>query len=306
MIEIPRHIARIFHAPLGPRLVNRLRLYALLIRLNRPIGIYLLLWPTLWALWISSEGRPDPKVLTVFALGVVLMRSAGCAINDYADRNIDPLVKRTRNRPIASGLIKPEEALAVFTVLSLLAFLLVMLMNPLTIGLAVLGVLLAGSYPFMKRFHHLPQVHLGVAFGWAVPMAFAAQTNQFPTPVAWLLFLATVLWATAYDTMYAMADRDDDTKIGVKSTAILFGEWDRLIVGIIQTLLIMGLILVGHHANLGILYYLGLAVAAGLAIYQQRLIAQRDPEKCFQAFLNNHYFGMAVFAGIALHYVLAG
>jgi len=304
MPEIPRHIARMFHAPLGPRLINRLRLYALLIRLNRPIGIYLLLWPTLWALWIASEGRPDPKILTVFTLGVVLMRSAGCAINDYADRSIDPLVTRTRNRPIASGQIKPEEALAVFAVLSLLAFLLVMLMNTLTIWLAVVGVLLAGSYPFMKRFHHLPQVHLGIAFGWAVPMAFAAQTDQFPPPIAWLLFVATVLWATAYDTMYAMADREDDIKIGVKSTAILFGESDRLVVGMVQTMLLSCLILVGHRANLGILYYLGLGVAASLAIHQQRLIAHRDPENCFRAFLNNHYFGMAIFVGIALHYLL--
>lgn len=304
MPEIPRYFARIFHTSLGLRLSNRLWQYALLIRLNRPIGIYLLLWPTLWALWIASEGQPDLNVLIVFTLGVVLMRSAGCAINDYADRNIDPLVTRTRDRPIACGQIKPEEALAVFAVLSLLAFFLVMLMNTLTIGLAVVGVVLAGSYPFMKRFHYLPQVHLGIAFGWAVPMAFAAQTDQFPPPVAWLLFIATILWATAYDTMYAMADREDDIFIGVKSTAILFGESDRLIVGIIQILLFSSLILVGHHANLGVYYYLGLGIAASLAIYQHRLIAHREPAKCFRAFLNNNYFGMAIFVGIALHYVM--
>ncbi len=304
MPEIPRHFARIFNKPLGSRLLNRLRQYALLIRLNRPIGIYLLLWPTLWALWIASEGRPDPKVLIVFSLGVVLMRSAGCAVNDYADRNIDPLVTRTRNRPIACGQVKPEEALMVFAVLSLLAFLLVMLMNTLTIWLAVVGVLLAGSYPFMKRFHYLPQVHLGIAFGWAVPMAFAAQTDQIPPPVAWLLFIATILWATVYDTIYAMADREDDMNIGVKSTAILFGDSDRLIVGIIQIMLFFCLILVGHRANLGVYYYLGLGIATSLAIYQQRLIADREPAQCFHAFLNNHYFGMAIFAGIALHYAM--
>ena len=305
MPEIPRPFARILHTPLGTRVSNRLWQYALLIRLNRPIGIYLLLWPTLWALWIASEGRPDSKVLIVFCLGVVLMRSAGCAVNDYADRNIDPLVRRTQNRPVASGQVKPQEALTVFAVLSLLAFLLVMLMNALTIWLAVVGVLLAGSYPYMKRFHNLPQLHLGIAFGWSVPMAFAAQTDQFPPPIAWLLFLATVLWAMAYDTMYAMTDREDDVKIGVKSTAILFGESDRLIVGIIQTLLIFCLIIVGYLAELGIPYYLGLAVAASLAIYQQRLIAHREPDKCLRAFLNNHYFGMAIFGGIALHFVVS-
>lgn len=306
MTSIRHHIEGLCNTPSCQRILDRLAQYAQLIRLDRPIGIYLLLWPTLWALWIAGQGRPDLKVLIVFVLGVILMRSAGCAINDFADRDIDPLVERTRNRPLARGTVTAKEALLVFAVLSLLAFSLVLLMNRLTILMALVGVVLAGSYPFMKRLHHLPQVHLGATFGWAVPMAFAAQTDEFPPAVAWLLFVATVLWATAYDTMYAMADREDDIKIGVKSTAILFGGADRLIVGILQSLLLVDLILIGQQAPLGVYYHLGLAVAALLALYQQRLIAERKPAACFRAFLNNNYFGMAVFAGIALHYVFLG
>ncbi len=286
------------------RLRERLGLYALLVRLDRPIGIYLLLWPTLWALWIAGQGRPDPKVLTVFVLGVILMRSAGCAINDYADRHIDPQVERTKHRPLARGEIRPREALAVFAVLALAAFALVSLLNTLTILMSLVGVALAGSYPFMKRFHHLPQVHLGAAFGWAVPMAFTAQTGELPSPAGWLLFIATVLWATAYDTMYAMADREDDLRIGVKSTAILFGEADRAIIAFMQALLIIDLVLVGVQAGLGPAYNSGVAVAAVLAVYQQGLIARREPTQCFRAFLNNNYLGMAVFAGILAHYLL--
>jgi 4-hydroxybenzoate polyprenyltransferase len=291
-------------SPLCLRLRERLALYALLVRLDRPIGIYLLLWPTLWALWIAGQGSPDPKVLSVFVLGVILMRSAGCAINDYADRHIDPQVERTKDRPLARGEVTPKEALAVFAVLALTAFALVSLLNTLTMLMSLVGVVLAGSYPFMKRFHHLPQVHLGATFGWAVPMAFTAQTGQLPSPAGWLLFIATVLWATAYDTMYAMADREDDIRIGVKSTAILFGDADRAIIAFLQTLLIIDLVLVGGQAGLGPLYYLGVAVAATLALYQQRLIARQEPAQCFRAFLNNNYLGMAVFGGILAHYLL--
>jgi len=276
--------------------------YAYLMRLHKPIGIYLLLWPTLWALWVASEGRPDLLVLFVFVSGVVLMRSAGCVINDYADRNFDPHVLRTKDRPIAAGHVSPKEALLLFCVLCIVAFGLVLLMNSLTIWLSLAGVLLAATYPFMKRYTHLPQVHLGAAFGWAVPMAFAAQTGEVPK-VAWLLFVATVLWATAYDTMYGMVDREDDLKIGVKSTAILFGDSDRIIIAIIQFLALAALLLVGYTAALGAYYYFGLLLASSLALYQQYLIRDREPKACFQAFLNNNWFGAAVFAGVVLDYL---
>ena len=275
--------------------------YAQLIRLDKPIGILLLLWPTLIALWIAAEGWPDPLVLTVFTIGVILMRSAGCAINDYADRHIDSKVKRTKQRPLTSGKISEKEALLVFASLSLMAFALVLLMNELTIWMSLGGVILAASYPFMKRYHYLPQVHLGAAFGWAVPMAYTAQANEITT-ITWLIFLATVLWATAYDTMYAMVDYDDDIKIGVKSTAILFGNQDRLIIGIIQLLLILNLLLIGHRAGLSGFYYLGVSAACLFAIYQQYLIKDRDRELCFKAFLNNNWFGMVLFAGVFLDY----
>jgi 4-hydroxybenzoate polyprenyltransferase len=282
---------------------DRLTQYAQLMRLDRPIGIFLLMWPMLWALWIASKGNPNLLVLLVFASGVVLMRSAGCVINDYADRKFDPHVERTRDRPIAAGRVKPKEALALFAVLCLTAFGLVLLMNRLTIMLSFAGVVLAALYPFMKRFTHLPQVLLGMAFGWAVPMAFAAQTGEVPK-VAWLLFVATVLWATAYDTMYSMVDRKDDLKIGVKSTAILFGEADRAIIATIQILLLAALLMVGQTAGLGGYYYFGLLLAAGLALYQQYLIREREPRACFQAFLNNNWFGAAVFTGIFLDYLV--
>lgn len=281
---------------------DRLLQYAYLMRLHKPIGIYLLLWPTLWALWIAGEGRPDLKVLMVFVAGVVLMRSAGCVINDYADRDFDPHVARTRNRPIAAGRVSPREALLLFLGLCLTALSLVLLMNSLTVWLSLVGGLLAASYPFMKRYTHLPQVYLGAAFGWAVPMAFAAQTGEVPR-AAWLLFLATVLWATAYDTMYGMVDRDEDRKIGVKSTAILFGDADRTIIGIIQFLSLSALALAGQSAGLGGYYYFGLLLAAGLAVYQQFLIRDRQPEQCFKAFLNNNWFGAAVFSGIILEFL---
>lgn len=287
------------------KITERLHQYVLLTRLNRPIGILLLLWPTLWALWIAGDGRPDTQVFIVFVLGVILMRSAGCVINDYADRNIDAHVKRTANRPLAAGRVSKKEALILFAILSLAAFALVLLMNTLTILLSCAGVLLAASYPYAKRYTHLPQVHLGAAFGWAVPMAFAAQTNSVP-PVAWLLFIATVLWATVYDTMYAMVDRADDLRIGVKSTAILFGDADRLFIALIQITLLTVLILIGMQLNMSIYYYLSLLIASCFALYQQYLIRYRDPAHCFQAFLNNNWFGLAVFTGIALHYLLRG
>lgn len=281
--------------------IKRLKLYAQLIRLDRPIGILLLLWPTLWALWIAAQGIPDTTVLLVFIAGVILMRSAGCAINDFADREIDPHVARTKNRPLAAGKISTQETVAVFAVLSLTAFSLVLMMNTLTIWLSVVGLALAVSYPFMKRYHYLPQVHLGAAFGWSVPMAFTAQANEF-TALTWLLFMATILWATAYDTLYAMADREEDLKIGVKSTAILFGNNDRLIVGILQALLLLDLWLIGRQAELGLYYWLGLTLGGSTFIYQHFLIQQRQPQQCMRAFLNNNWFGLTVFAGIAIDY----
>ncbi len=286
-------------------LAQRLWQYARLIRLDKPIGILLLLWPTLIALWIAAGGWPDTTVLLVFVAGVILMRSAGCAINDYADRHIDNRVQRTKDRPLTSGKISEKEALLVFATLSISAFLLVLLMNKLTIYMSFVGVALAASYPFMKRHHFLPQVHLGAAFGWAVPMAFTAQANEV-TSITWLLFIATVLWATAYDTMYAMVDREDDLKIRVKSTAILFDTADKLIIGIIQGLLIACLLVIGHRAELGGFYYCGVFLATGFAIWQQYLIRNRLPADCFQAFLNNNWFGLVLFTGIFLDYQIGG
>ena len=289
------------HSPLA----IKLRLYAQLIRLDKPIGILLLLWPTLIALWIAAGGWPDLDVLFVFVAGVFLMRSAGCAINDYADRHIDCKVKRTKDRPLTSGKITEKEALIVFAVLCITAFILVLFMNTLTIIMSLGGLVLAASYPFMKRHHYLPQVHLGAAFGWAVPMAYTAQSNEI-TPITWLLFIATVLWATAYDTMYAMVDREDDLKIGVKSTAILFESADKLIIGIIQATLILCLIMIGQQAELGGFYYTAVLLASGLAIWQQYLIRHRQPAQCFQAFLNNNWFGLVLFVGVFLEYQIGG
>jgi len=283
------------------RVLERGLQYYLLMRFDRPIGIFLLLWPTLWALWIAAEGIPDGWVLTVFVSGVVLMRAAGCVINDVADRDFDPYVSRTRGRPIAAGRVSVKEAMGLFIVLCLLAFALVLTMNNLTIMLAFAGVLLAAIYPFVKRYTHLPQVFLGMAFGWSVPMAFAAQTGTVPI-VAWLLFIATVLWATAYDTMYAMVDRADDIRIGVKSTAILFGDADRIIIALIQGLLLLVLIMIGQRLALGTYFYAGLLIATVLLVYQQFLIQARVPDRCFRAFLNNNWLGAAVFAGLVLQY----
>lgn len=279
----------------------RIKDYVILMRLHRPIGILLLLWPTLWALWIAAAGSPDPRVAVVFVLGVVLMRSAGCVINDYADRDFDPHVARTRDRPIAAGRVTPKEALALFVVLCLAAFALVLLMNTLTIALSVIGALLAASYPFTKRYTQLPQFYLGAAFGWSIPMAFAAQTGAIPD-IAWVLFGANVFWSVAYDTQYAMVDRDDDLKVGVKSTAILLGDWDRIFVGASHLLTIVLLAAVGRMAGLGLMYYAGLVVAGAIAGYQQGLIRRREPQACFRAFLNNNYFGAAIFVGLLLDY----
>lgn len=281
------------------RLVERVFTYAVLMRLDRPIGILLLLWPTLWALWIAGEGRPHVKTVVIFVLGVMLMRSAGCVINDYADRGFDRHVSRTRERPLASGKVQPREALILFVALCVVAFGLVLLTNALTVLMSFVGAGLAAVYPFMKRYTYMPQVVLGMAFGWAVPMGFAAETGAVPA-VAWLLFLATVLWAVAYDTMYAMVDRADDIKIGVKSTAILFGDLDRAIIGAIQLSVLVVLSMAGDHAHLGGGFWFGLAVAGALAVYQQVLIKGREPDKCFKAFLNNSWFGLAVFIGVLL------
>jgi 4-hydroxybenzoate polyprenyltransferase len=281
---------------------DRLYQYYLLARFDRPIGILLLLWPTLWALWIAAEGRPDPYVLFVFVSGVVLMRAAGCVINDYADRDFDPHVARTRLRPIAAGKVTPREALIVFVALCLSAFGLVLSLNKFTIALSFGGAALATVYPFTKRYTHLPQVVLGMAFGWAVPMAFAAQTNSLPK-IAWLLYVITIIWAVVYDTMYAMVDREDDLKVGVKSTAILFGDADRLIIGLLQLLMFAGLLLLGQQMGLAYSYHIGVVFAASFAIWHQWLIHGRDPRRCFKAFLSNNRVGMLIFAGLVLEYL---
>ena len=289
-----------------PHLTERLADYLRLMRLHRPIGAFLLLWPTLWGIWIASEGRPDPLILLVFVVGVFLMRSAGCVINDYADRDFDPFVQRTRDRPLATGRVTPSEALVLFFALCLVSFGLVLLMNRLTVLLSVAAVALAVTYPFMKRYHHLPQVHLGVAFGWGVPMAFTAETGGWPPAVAWVLLAAVVLWAVAYDTLYAMVDREYDPRIGVKSTAILFGSADLAVVAGVHVAVLLLLVAVGRLAALRWPYYASLVVAAGLAVYQLWLARDRDPARCFRAFLHNNWLGAAVFAGIVASYALEG
>ena len=256
--------------------------YARLVRLDRPVGVWLLLWPTLWALWIASRGRPDEHVFVVFTLGVLLMRSAGCAINDFADRRYDPHVARTENRPLASGRVSPAEALLVCAILSLLALALVLTLNSLTIRYALGGALLTVVYPFLKRFFPLPQVWLGAAFSWSVPMAFAAQTQQVPR-LGWLLFAAGVLWTAAYDTMYAMVDRDDDLKLGIKSAAITFGDADRWVLAALQAMVLYALWLAGLQAGLTRWFRVALAIGAGLFAWQQWLIRGRAPQPCFRA-----------------------
>lgn len=282
---------------------ERLSRYAELVRLNRPIGILLLLWPALCALWIAGDGRPDVMVVLVFVAGTILMRSAGCAINDFADRNLDGHVARTSQRPLASGRVSPAEAVGIFLVLSLTAFLLVLLLNVQTILMSLAAAALAATYPFMKRYTHYPQVVLGAAFGWAVPMAFTALQGQVPSE-AWVLFVATLMWAVIYDTMYAMVDREDDLKVGIKSTAIAFGIHDRFVIGVLQLVMLALLVTVGLLAERGALFYLGILVAGGLFMYQQYLIREREPSACFRAFLNNNYVGLSLFLAVALDYLV--
>jgi 4-hydroxybenzoate polyprenyltransferase len=296
--------------PLHERLLHSLPLrgrwrhYLRLMRVDRPIGTLLLLWPTLWALWLAAGGWPRWDVLAIFCLGVFLMRSAGCVINDFADRRVDGYVQRTAQRPLATGAVGSREALVLFVALCALAFVLVLFTNRLTILLAFVAVALAATYPFMKRYTHLPQVVLGAAFGWSVPMAFAAQTGEVPR-AAWLVFSANLLWTIAYDTFYAMVDRDDDLKVGIKSTAILFGDDDRLITASLQVLTLLTLIFVGVQFKLAYWYYVSLIFVTALFVHQQWLIRERRRDLCFRAFLDNNRVGAVIFAGIFLHY-LAG
>ena len=285
------------------QLANQFPHYVRLMRLDKPIGILLLLWPTLWSLWLAAKGLPRWDLLVIFTLGVIVMRSAGCVINDFADREIDGKVHRTQNRPLATGAINPRSALILFTALCLIAFGLVMLTDPLTIKLSVGGLVLAASYPFMKRYTHLPQVVLGAAFAWGIPMAYAAQAGALKQDM-WLIYLAVVLWTVVYDTFYAMVDRADDLKIGVKSTAILFGDQDRFITGALQLMTLYSLVLIGQRFGLGFYYNLSLVVVIALFGYQQWLIRFREPGACFKAFLNNNWVGMAVFIGIAVDLVM--
>lgn len=281
------------------RLIKELSAYLRLMRFHRPIGILLLLWPTLWALWLAGEGHPNKSVLVIFVLGVIIMRAAGCIINDVADRHVDGHVKRTAMRPLASGEIPLRNALILFVVLMCCAFLLVLMCNRLTIELAFIGAALAIIYPFLKRVTHLPQFGLGLAFSWGVPMAFAAQLNAVPAS-AWLLFLAGCIWSVIYDTFYAMADREEDVKVGIKSTAILFGRHDRVITTLLQLAFIAALIMVGNVFMLNEFYFVSLAIASLFFMYQQQLIQSRNPANYFAAFLNNNWVGLVVFIGIIL------
>ena len=286
---------------LAPGFVNQLQNYVRLMRLDKPIGVWLLLWPTLWALWLAGEGHPDQGLFVVFVLGVFVMRSAGCVLNDYADRKIDPYVERTRTRPIASGAVTPFEALILFAALSLIAIGLATMLNGQAQLLAIVAAGLTIAYPFIKRFVSIPHFVLGAAFGWAVPMAFAAQTGETPQ-LAWLVFSVALIWAVVYDTFYAMVDREDDIKVGVKSTAILFGDLDLIVIAGLQTLMLLALFFVGLHATLGFWYFASVAVAGCLMAYHLWLARDRQPAGCFAAFLHNHIIGLVVFVGIVLHY----
>jgi 4-hydroxybenzoate polyprenyltransferase len=274
-----------------------------LIRIDKPIGTLLLLWPTLWALWIAAGGVPDWDLLCIFTLGTILMRSAGCIVNDLADRHWDGEVNRTRGRPLVTGAVTVNEARLLFLALLVAAFVLVLFTNALTVKLSFAAVALASTYPFMKRYTQLPQLVLGAAFSWGIPMAFAAQTAGLP-PALWLIYFANLFWTMAYDTKYAMVDRDDDLVVGIKSSAILFGQHDRLIIGLLQVAFLALMAEVGVLFGLGILYYLGLATAAVLCAYHQYLIRHRDPDACFKAFLHNNWVGTVIFFGLALDYAL--
>lgn len=284
------------------RMFEKLVDYGQLIRLDKPIGTVLLLWPTLWGLWIAGEGQPAAKNVIIFVAGVFIMRSAGCVINDIADRDIDRHVARTRQRPLTSGRVSLKEAIGLFITFCLVALLLVLNLNLKAILLSLIGAVLAACYPFMKRFTHLPQVFLGVAFAWGIPMAFAAQTNSLPA-ICWWLMLANIFWVVAYDTMYAMADKHDDMKIGVKSTAILFGKYDRTLILVCQILVLGILVFIGRMLALNHFYYLLLALSGVFAIFQASLYFTREPQKCFRAFLNNAWFGGFVFFGIVLAFL---
>jgi len=282
---------------------RRVEEYALLARLDRPIGTWLLLWPALWALWIAGAGKPHPKILMVFIAGVFIMRAAGCVINDYADRNIDPHVRRTRDRPLAARRVSPREALYLFAILIVAALYLVTRLDLLTVELACIGALLTVSYPFVKRVFPMPQLYLGISFGgWSVPMAFAAERGAVPR-VAWVLYIAAVMWAAIYDTMYAMVDREDDLKIGVKSSAILFADMDKLLIGVMQAMMLFALVLAGRSMHFGQWYEAGIVAAGALFVYQQWLIRKREPAGCLKAFFNNNYVGMVIFVGILLQYL---
>jgi 4-hydroxybenzoate polyprenyltransferase len=288
-------------ATFAPEIVSQLRNYGKLMRIDKPIGTWLLLWPTLWALWLAGDGAPDQGLFVVFVAGVFVMRSAGCVLNDFVDRKIDPYVERTRTRPLASGAVAPFEALTLFVALGLIAIGLATMLNRQAQLLAVVGAVLTVAYPFIKRYVSIPQFVLGAAFGWAAPMAFAAQTGETPE-LAWLVFGTALIWAVIYDTFYAMVDREDDKKIGIKSTAVLFGEVDLFMIAGLQGLMVVALVLIGYRAELGFWYYLSVVLAAGMMAWHLWLARDRKPEGCFQAFLKNHYIGMVVFIGIVLHY----
>ncbi len=290
---------------LTTELVTQARQYASLMRLDKPIGIWLLLWPTLWGLWIAGDGHPDPHIFLVFVIGVVVMRSAGCVINDFADRNIDNQVSRTQDRPLANGSVAPAEALVLFFALGLIAIALVLTLDLLTQTLAIVAAVLTVLYPFMKRLIAAPQLILGAAFGWSIPMAFAAQSGEIPR-LAWLIWLAVVVWAVIYDTIYAMVDREEDLRLGVKSTAILFASADVFIITLLQIILMLAFWLIGAAANLGSWYFSSTLVAGLFFIYQYLLIRRRQPDDCFRAFLNNHYVGATIFVGILLDYTFSG
>ena len=284
---------------------ERLYQYYLLMRMDRPIGTWLLLWPAFWALWIAAEGIPPVSIICIFALGVFVMRSAGCVINDYADQNIDKHIERTKHRPITSGKVSSREALGLFLVCIIIAFILVLFLNLYTILLSFVALLLASVYPFMKRYTHYPQLVLGMAFSWAIPMAFAAQLGAIPE-LAWILYAVTILWIVSYDTMYAMADREEDLKIGVKSTAIVFAENDKLMIALLQSAFTLGMFYIAWLVQAGLYFYLGIIFSIVFSVYQQYLIRNRDKKKCFQAFLNNNWLGMVIFAGIFFDFLLTG
>lgn len=288
---------------MADKLISKQDLYPFikLMRLDKPIGILLLLWPTFWGIWLAAEGRPNVALTILFFLGVILMRSAGCVANDLLDYDFDKHVKRTCDRPLANNSLSKKQAFLLLLILLALAASILFFVNSLTQVLAAVAVILALSYPLMKRFTYLPQVYLGAAFGWSIPMAYAAQTGEI-SAMAWLLFLANLLWVTAYDTYYAMVDRDDDLKIGVKSTAILFGDLDRIIIALLQVSFLFAMVLVGNRLQLGLYYYLGLGLASCFCLYQFWLTRHRSREACFQAFVNNHWVGMSIFVGIVMHY----